>query len=275
MQKLSRPIVFFDLETTGTDVDHDQIVQMSLHRIEPGAIEAVIFNVYVMPSCEIKKSASEVNGITKELLKNVNAQPLSVHIPRIMEMIGDADLAGYNITQFDVPVLENELLRNGVEIDLSVKKILDVFITVGKVFSRSLTNMYELLTDETRPEDSHDANADVRDTRIVLSELMKGFPTIGSSVDEIIKYTTEGSTLVDYARKFYKEDGVYYFNFGTDRGNAVDTNPDFLQWMLDKDFPRNTKLWAKRLLDMMYEKPDKEKYIDDNNEETGINSLID
>lgn len=274
---LKDPIVFFDLETTTNDVDTAEIVQISVLKMYPNNNEVYNFEAYVMPKGEIIQGAWEVHGITKEFLKEQKAEPFSAIMNELFDVLVGSDLSGYNIIQFDIPVLENEFRRNGSNVDFSTWRITDMFSIVAKVFSKSLTNIYQLTTGKTRPEDAHDAGADVRDTIIVANELRSMFPAIGANSDEWHNYAKEGDNRVDYAGKFTKKDGVYYFNFGSSFGMSVDTNPGLLEWMLDKEFTENTKMWCRRLLDMMYQKPDEEKHIDDqnnSNEKAGIDGII-
>lgn len=272
---LIRPVAFFDLETTGANVDTDQIVQYAITRIETDGSRSTIKGL-VMPTVPISPEAQEVHGITMEYLKKEKAEPFIQHATVINDFIYDCDLGGYNILKFDIPVLENEMCRAGIEVDFSTRKNLDVFSIVSIVFSKSLDNVYRMLTGDARKV-SHEADADVSDTITVLVELLKqALPNSMMNNDELIEYCSAKSTMVDYAGKFYKKDGLVYFNFGTSRGKSVYENPGLLEWMLDKDFPRNTMKWAERLLSEVYgEAEEDKKKIQTGEGKTGIDNLMD
>lgn len=264
---LKRPMAFFDIETTSADIETAEIVQISIIKVFPKGygslpITNLEYSAYIMPSGEIFQGAFDVHGITKEFLKENGAKKFSEHKGEILEIFDGADISGYNILQFDIPILENEFRRAGIKIDFSKYRVTDVFRLVSKVFNKSLTNMYEILTGNERPGDAHDAGADVRDTIIVMDMLANNY--LGFDTDNWHWLSNEGKIKVDHAGKFTKENGIYFFNFGPDYGKSVNTNPALLEWMLKNNFPENTKMWCRRLLDMMYEKPDSEKHADEN-----------
>lgn len=277
--KLKRPIAVFDLETTGLDVDNDEILQISIQRINiDGTIEQ--YKSYVMATKESHPEALAVHGITMKKLKEENAPSFKEITPKIIELLEGADLSGKNIKKFDIPMLESELRnKSGIDIDFSEGVIFDVEDVIRKAFSHSLTNIYEILTGEERPDDAHDAHADTRDTIIVLGEIINKF-NIGETQEEWVEYAKNkhGKEMVDYAGKFYRKDGVVYFNFGNDINKAVETNPGLLEWMQTKPFfNRNTLNWVDKLLNGIYYPEVEEKTLEtiDKDKIGSVEDLID
>ena len=242
---IKKPIVFFDIESTGLDTDRDQIIQLSLHKLTPdGKIERKEF--FIMPDVEICNEAKEVHGITKEMLVEKGAPKLEVVAKDVFEYIKDCALAGYNIKKFDIPMLENELNRVGIEVDFSEYTLIDVQQMYRKHRPHNLVSAFEDITTKSFEDNAHDASADVDATIAVCAGIM-----MPKSPDVTLEdFANEGDQMVDYDGKFLLKDGEYVFNFGKDFGNPVKNNVGLLYWMLNKDFKRNTKTWARRFIEM-------------------------
>lgn len=267
-----RPVAFFDLESTGKSVDYDQIIQIAIIKIDQYG-EKQVYKKLVKPTVKITDDAIDIHGITLDMLEKANANPFSTYSQEILNFIDGCDLGGYNILKFDIPMLENEIRRCGLEIDFSSWKIIDVYQIVKKVFSHSLTNVFEILTGGTR-ELSHEAEADVEDTITVLDMLLKDVIKSDLGNDGLIDFYAKEMSVVDYAGKFHKKDGAYYFNFGSSKDQIIETNPSLLEWMINKDFTRNTKMWAERFLNDMYHNPAEEEAKKNDDGNANINELI-
>ena len=124
--RITRPIVFFDVESTGTNVDKDQIIQINLQRITKENIDSYTF--WIMSEVEISKSAFAVHGISKETLIEKKAKPFNDYAVDISNLLIDCDISGYNLLRFDLPILENELYRAGIDADFSQRNIIDISV---------------------------------------------------------------------------------------------------------------------------------------------------
>lgn len=248
--KITRPIAFFDIESTGLDVDKDQIIQLNIQVLSKDGIDNHTF--WVMPDVDIKPSALEVHGITREILIEKGAVPFKDIAVEVSDIFSNCDLGGYNILRFDIPMLEAELWRASIEADYSQRNIIDAASMYRKLYSHSLIAAYENLIG-TKREIAHEAEQDVLDTMIVLHKMVLDYDEIGDDNDEWIEFASKGSGMVDYAGKFIMKDNQYIFGFGKDYGKPVHENTDMLKWMLTKDFSRNTKIWCHQLLTLIQE----------------------
>jgi DNA polymerase-3 subunit epsilon len=239
-----KPIVFFDIESTGLDVDHDQIIQIALHKVDSDGVTR--FLEYCMPDVEIKKEAQEVHGISLEYLQEINAPKFKDIADDILKFIDGCALSGYNIKKFDLPLLENEINRTGLEVDLSQYVIIDVQNMYRRYRPHKLVSAFSDLTGSNFDDAAHDAGADVDATIAVCAGIIDNHPDEITDLDE---FANDGDHMVDYDGKFIKKDGEIVFNFGKDFGRPVKTNLGLLNWMLSKDFKQNTKNWARKLRD--------------------------
>lgn len=242
---LKRNIVFFDLETTGLDIQVDEIIQISMTKINTdGGIDQ--YEQKFNPNVPIKPESEKVHGLTMDVLKD---EPrFSACIDDILGFIGDSDIGGYNIIYFDVPMLIEKLARHAVIFDISDRKIVDVFRMYQKFKPHSLAGAYkELFGKEI--ENAHDASADVKATIDVLFKLTEKDENVGHTTEQWEQYGFDRSRIVDLAGKFIRNDsGTIVFNFGNNKGTPVFDNVGFLQWMVGKNFTSDTLQWVNRLL---------------------------
>ena len=139
--KLIRPICFFDLETTGTDVSKDRIVEISILKVFPnGNKESKIW--LVNPTIPIPAQSTEVHGITNE--KVANEPTFKQLSEQIHNMIKDANLADFNSDRFDIPLLAEELLRAEIDFDLNDRVTIDIQTIFHKMEQRTLSAAYQL-----------------------------------------------------------------------------------------------------------------------------------
>ncbi len=238
---LKRPVVFFDLETTGVDPTKDKIVEISMLKIHPDGTEET-FHSLVNPKCPIPESSSSVHGITD---KDVADSPSFADLAsKIAGFIENSDLGGYNCLKFDVPLLAESFLEAEVPIDLRSRKIVDVQVIFHKKEQRTLSAAYKFYCDKVL-EDAHTATADTRATYEVLLGQLHRYDDIPSDIDGLDEYT-HFNRNVDFAGRFiYDEKGHEIFNFGKYKGKSVEhvlkEEPNYFHWMMNSDFPRDTK----------------------------------
>lgn len=239
---LKNPIVFFDLETTGTNINSDRIVEISYLKIYPNGNEESK-TMRINPEMPIPASATAVHGITNE---DVQDCPVFKQVARnVARDFEGADIAGFNSNRFDVPVLAEEFLRAGVDdIDLGRHKLVDVQVIFHKMEQRTLSAAYKFYCGKNL-EDAHTAEADTRATYEVLQAQLERYPELQNDV----AYLSEFSCFthnVDFAgRMVYDENGVEIFNFGKYKGQSVSDvlrrDPGYYSWILNSDFTLNTK----------------------------------
>lgn len=240
--KLSRPLVFFDLETTGVNIGTDRIVEISYYKVFPNG-NAEGKTLRVNPGMPIPAEATAVHGITDE---DVRDCPRFEHVaPEIAAVIADSDLAGYNSNYFDVPLLAEELLRAKVNVDLKQKKLVDAFQIFKKNEPRNLTAAYKFYCGKNL-EDAHSAQADTMATYEVLLAQLERYEDVPDTVEALDEYTRGQVQYADFAGRIaYDSEGVEIFNFGKHKGLRVRDifrrDPSYYAWLMNTDFPAYTK----------------------------------
>jgi DNA polymerase-3 subunit epsilon len=241
----SKGIAFLDLETTGVDVAKDRIVQIAVVRKDKdGTIEEK--NYLVNPTVPIPKEATEVHGITNDMVKN--EPPFSRIAKSFVEYIDGYDIGGYNILGFDIPLLVEELIRANIDFSFDNTLFIDVMNIYKKLNPRDLSSCYLHYTGKEL-SGAHDALIDTRATADILDAMMqKEEQLIGKTIEEVSEMSKRNDNIVDFAGKFIRnEAGVVCFNFGKDKGKPVSQNLGFINWMLDKDFTEDTKNWCRKI----------------------------
>ena len=250
---LNRPIVFFDLETTGTDVAKDHIVELCYIKIYPCGneksesmrIRPVDILGHTIP---IPKEASAVHGIYDEDVKDC---PTFKEIaPNLQEVLRDCDLGGYNSNHFDIPLLVEEFLRAGINIDFSNSKFVDVCVIFKKMEQRTLSAAYKFYCKKDLV-DAHSALADTQATVDVLEAQLDFYPELQNDIQFLSDFSTSGNN-VDFAGRIVKnEKNQPIFNFGKYKGQPVKEvltkDPGYYTWMLQGDFPLQTKQVLKKI----------------------------
>ena len=239
--KLKNPLIFFDLETTGTDIVNDRIVEISYLKIYPsGKEESATY--LVNPSIPIPKKSSEIHGITDEMVKDA---PVFSQVAKTLSKIMEGcDLAGYNSNKFDIPLLVEELLRAGVDIDLKKHKFIDVQVIFHKKEQRTLGAAYKFYCEKDL-DNAHSSEADTRATFEVLKAQLDKYPDLKNDVEELSKFSSH-TRNVDFAgRIVLDEKNIERFNFGKYKGRSVEevleTDPAYYGWMMNNEFPLYTK----------------------------------
>ena len=239
---LRNPLVFFDLETTGTDTAKDRIVEISILKVNPNGTEETRTKL-INPGMSIPQASIDVHGITDEDVKD--APQFKQIAKSLAEFMEGCDIAGFNSSRFDVPLLAEEFLRAGVDYDFSKRKMIDVQIIFHKKEQRTLEAALKFYCGKELT-DAHSAEADTRATYEVLKGQLKMYPDLENDVDFLAKEFASYNNNVDLAgRIIFDENGVEVFNFGKHKGRSVadvlKKEPSFFAWIMDADFPLNTK----------------------------------
>jgi len=241
---LTRPIVFFDLETTGTSATTDRIVEICAIKIhEDGSKEE--FHQLINPTIPISPEATAVHGITDEM---VAGEPTFGDLAeKLASFFTGCDLGGYNIRRFDVPMLMEEFYRHQQSpIDVSTIKLVDAMGIYHHKEKRDLSAAVRFYCNREH-EGAHSAKADVLATIDILKQQLLKYEDLEPNTSFLHDYLSAGNE-VDFAGKFTRDgEGRIIFNFGKYKGKEACSEPDFLKWMLDKDFTTDTKLVAQRI----------------------------
>ena len=254
--KLTRPLFFFDLETTGLNIASDRIIELSYYKVFPdGSSEGKTFRIkptYSMLGQEVQvhisAEASAVHGIYDEDL--VHCPTFREVAPQVVAALEDADLAGYNSNHFDLPLLAEELLRAGMDVDLKSKRMIDVFTIFQRQEPRSLVAAYKFYCGKDLTN-AHAADADTMATYEVLKAQLERYD-LPDDVNGLADYTTGNVRFADFAgRVAYDAEGVEIFNFGKYKGQRVmdvfRRDPGYHGWIQQGDFPQYTKAVCMRV----------------------------
>jgi len=247
--ELDRPLAVLDLETTGTDLHVDRIVEIAIVRIGPQG-NANEFHSYVDPQMPIPREASLIHGITDERV--VGAPTFADIADRTLDMLGGAVLAGYNHLRFDLPMLQREFHRAGIRWEYDGVPTVDAQTIFHMREPRDLSAAYRMYCGRDLVG-AHGALADARATAEVLFAEMRRYPDLPRSVVELAaSLAPRENRYVDSGRRFSWRHGEPHLNFGERRGaslrSLVDDDPEFLDWILERDFPRDTKALVRNAL---------------------------
>ena len=239
---LKNPLVFFDLETTGTNINTDRIVEICYLKVYPNGNEESK-TMRINPEMHIPEASSAIHGIYDA---DVADCPTFKDVAKnIANDIEGCDLAGFNSNRFDIPLLAEEFLRVGVDIDMMKRKFIDVQVIFHKLEQRTLSAAYKFYCDKNL-EDAHTAEADTRATYEVLKAQLDRYPDV---LENDMKFLADYSSYnknVDFAgRIVYNEQGVEVFNFGKYKGMPVaeilKKDIGYFGWLMQGDFTLNTK----------------------------------
>ena len=238
---LKNPIVFFDLETTGVNFTTDRIIEISYLKVYPNGDEDVKTR-RINPEMPIPPASTAIHGITDEDVKD--CPTFKAIAKSLAAQIEGCDLAGYNSNRFDIPMLAEEFLRAGVEIDLRKRKFIDVQVIFHKMEQRTLSAAYKFFCNKEL-ENAHTAEADTRATYEILKAQLDRYPELENDVKFLDQFSRQND-FVDFAgRMIYNDQGVEIFNFGKYKGRSVEevlnTEPSYYAWMMNGDFSLDTK----------------------------------
>lgn len=266
---ITRPLIVFDLETTGLDLVRDRIIQISYIKVLPGGKEQRE-NLLINPCKPIPQEVTELTGISNDDVKD--APSFKDVAQQLSEKMKDCDFAGYNSNHFDIPMLAEEFLRAGIDFDFSKCRLIDAQTIFHKMERRNLAAAYKFYCGRKMEEDftAHRADEDTEATyRVLMGELDKYAPGVQEEPDRVLEndmdFLAEFSKQndnVDFAGRIVwrpllgadgkplldkdgKERRFEAFNFGKYKGHAVDevlrVDPGYYSWMMSGDFTFNTK----------------------------------
>ena len=239
--KLKRPIIFFDLETTGVDTSRARIVEISMVKIDVDGTKQVKTR-RINPEMHIPEEASAVHGVYDA---DVAEEPTYKQIAKsLAKFIEGCDFGGFNSNRFDLPVLVEEFMRAEVDVDFKRRKYIDVQNIFHKKEQRTLVAAYKFYCDKDLVG-AHSAEADTLATYEVLEAQIARYSDIGDTVEALAEFSTHGQ-VVDFAGRISLNDkGEEVFTFGKYRGRSVAEifriEPSYYDWRIKGDFPQYTK----------------------------------
>lgn len=238
--QLKRPLAYIDLETTGINIGTDRIVEIAIiKQLVDGS--RIVKRKLINPEMPIPPGSTEIHGISNEMVKD--APTFKQAANELKQFIENCDLAGYNSNRFDIPLLLEEFLRSGIDIDLNNRFLLDVQKVFHMMEQRTLSAAYKFYCDK-QLDGAHGAEVDATATCDILEAQVQRYPQMGNTVEAIVKFTGEDQ-IVDFARRFVMENGVEVFNFGKHKGKPVTDvlkqEPQYYDWMMKGDFALHTK----------------------------------
>lgn len=238
---LTRPVVFFDLETTGVNVGKDRIVEFSGLKTNPDGSEEVL-TLLVNPEMPIPAEASAVHGITDE--KVANMPDFGQVAKDVVKFIDNSDLGGFNSNKFDIPMLMEELARVGVDMSMKGRRCIDVQNIFHKMEQRTLVAAYKFYCEKDLT-DAHSAEADTRATFEVFRAQLGKYDDLSDDMDFLHEFSRRHNAVDFSGHIVYNTDKVECFNFGKFKGRPVTEvlkeQPSYYNWMMDADFPSYTK----------------------------------
>ncbi|MBE16330.1 MAG: 3'-5' exonuclease [Dokdonia sp.] len=238
---ITRPICFFDLETTGVNVAKDRIVEISILKVFPDGREEELTE-RINPTVPIPAETTAVHGISDA---DVADKPtFAERAKTIHDMIKDSDLAGFNSNRFDIPLLVEELLRADIDFDLKQRNAIDVQNIFHKMEQRTLVAAYKFYCDKDLTN-AHSAAADTRATYEVLKSQLDRYEELPNDMRYLADFSSRHKRA-DFAGFIgYNEDGVEIFTFGKHKGRVVEevleSEPGYFGWIQNADFPLYTK----------------------------------
>ncbi|MFQ5334914.1 MAG: exonuclease domain-containing protein [Flavobacteriales bacterium] len=247
--KLEKPIVFFDLETTGVNIAIDRIVEISLLRIDPGEDEELKTH-RINPTVPIPEEASAIHGIYNE---DVKEMPTFKELAEeIGVFIDGCDLAGYNSNHFDIPLLAEEFLRAGFPFHAKGRRMVDVQNIFHKMEQRTLSAAYRFYCGEELLN-AHSADADTRATYEILKAQLDRYNKLENDIAFLHDFSSR-SERVDFAGRFVLNDsGVPVFNFGKYKGRPVKEvlakDTGYYGWIMQGEFPLYTKMKLREMME--------------------------
>ena len=239
---LRNPLIFFDLETTGVNAAKDKIVEISYIKVYPNGKEESN-TIRINPGRHIPEEATAVHHITDDDVKNCSSfKDVAKELSRVFE---GCDIAGFNSNRFDLPLLVEEFLAAGVNIDMTKRKFIDVQTIFHKMEQRTLVAAYKFYCGKNL-EDAHSADADTRATYEVLKAQLDRYPSLQNDVNFLSEFSTQNKNVDFAGRIIYNDKNVEVFNFGKHKGCPVEEvfrtiDRGYYDWMMQGDFPQNTK----------------------------------
>jgi DNA polymerase-3 subunit epsilon len=238
---LNKPIVFFDLETTGINIATDRIVEISMLKVNPDGSEER-FTQRVNPEIEIPKQASAVHGITNEMV--LNEPKFNEIANKVRDFIKGADLAGFNSNRFDIPILAEEMLRAEIDFSMKGRVSVDVQTIFHKKEQRTLAAALQFYCDKEL-ENAHSAEADTEATYEILKAQIERYNDLENDMKMLSEFSSHRDRADFSGHILYDDAGDEIFSFGKYKGQKVvdvlQKDQGYYSWILNADFPLYTK----------------------------------
>ncbi|MBE0652203.1 MAG: 3'-5' exonuclease [Bacteroidales bacterium] len=238
---LKNPIIFFDLETTGINIAHDRIVEISWLKVDLQGKESSR-TMLINPTIPIPREASDIHGIKDDDVRDAPTfQEVAKSLAKEFE---GCDLAGYNSNRFDIPLLAEEFMRADVDIDMTKRKFIDVQVIFMKMEQRTLAAAYQFFCGKEL-EGAHGAEADTRATYEVLQAQLDRYQDLKNDMAFLAEFSSQNKNVDFAGRIVFDDNNVEVFNFGKYKGMPVtevlEKDPGYYGWMMQGDFPLFTK----------------------------------
>jgi DNA polymerase-3 subunit epsilon len=238
---LRKPLVILDLETTGVNIATDRIVEFSALKVSPGGAEEWL-TLRLNPGIPISPEATRVHGITDADVAN---EPHFKDVAkRIAAFLEGCDLAGFNSMKFDIPILSEEFLRVNVDFNPARHRYVDVQVIFHKKEQRTLSAAYRFYCN-MELENAHSSKADTAATYEILKAQLDRYPDLENDIDKLSAFSAFNNNADLAGRIVFNDQGQEVFNFGKHKGKPVEQvfkeEPSYYSWMMNGDFPLNTK----------------------------------
>lgn len=239
--QLKKPIVFFDLETTGINITKDRIVEIAIIKVWPNGDEEEKC-LRVNPTIPIPKESSAIHKIFDEDIKD--APTFKSIAKEIGNFIEGCDLAGFNSNKFDIPLLAEEFIRADVNVEMHKRNMVDVQTIFHKMEQRTLTAAYKFYCNASL-ENAHSALADTRATLEVLKAQLDKYEDLENDVESLSKFSQHHRHADFLGRIIFNKKNQEVINFGKYKGETVESvfakDAGYYGWIMNADFPLYTK----------------------------------
>lgn len=248
--KIEKPIVFFDIETTGLNQTTDRIVEIYMLKVNEDGTEDEFYSKFNPHPVEVSEEAERVHGLSSiDLL----GEPMfKERVEEIISFMEGCDIGGYNIANFDIPLLFEEIARTGKLYDFRKHRIIDSYVIWSTFESRTLTGACKRFLGEDH-EHAHEAKADVMATRRIFEKQMEIYQSQFEDMNDLVNRTVPSKGKIDISGKFIQsEDGKVSLTFGKHRGKTVQQifseDPEYFRWMFEKaEMPTDTRMVARKI----------------------------
>ena len=238
---LSKPIAFFDLETTGINIAKDRIVEIAILKVMPNG-EEISKRWVINPTIPIPEKTSKIHGIYD---KDVIDKPTFAEAGKEINIfLKSCDLAGYNSNRFDVPLLVEEFLRADIDFEVKNRKLVDAQVIFFKNEPRNLSAAYKFYCDKELIN-AHTAAADVNATYEVLKSQIEKYDNLKNDINQLSNYSHQIKSADFAGMIIFNDKKQETFNFGKHKGKVVtsvlEKEPGYYKWIMNADFPLYTK----------------------------------
>lgn len=238
---LKKPIIFFDLETTGTDVVRDKIVEITILRIDANQQES-LHTYLINPERPIPPAVSKIHHITDEMVKDKPTFKAIAHT--LYNHFEGADIAGFNALKFDIPLLAEEFLRCNIDFSMKNRNIIDVQVIFHKMEQRNLAAAYKFYC-KKELENPHSSKADTVATYEILKAQLDYYPQLPKTIKELSQFSSHHRHADLFGHIIFNDKNEEVFNFGKYKGQPVaevlKKDSGYYGWLQNADFPLYTK----------------------------------